>query len=134
MLLLSTEHIRRDRHVAKGDLDEWHARRTIIQSEKHMSRKRLLALAVLAACIGTAAAQSANSRLTFQGRVVQSTCGAEHRVLGMERSHGCSEEDVRAIDVERMTPAAHAADSAMLDYFLERTKGDAKFALTRQYR
>ncbi|RDI98812.1 hypothetical protein DVT68_09895 [Dyella solisilvae] len=99
-----------------------------------MARKRLLALAVLAACIGTAAAQSTNGRLTFEGRIVQSTCSAEHRVLGVARGHGCSQEGVRTIDVERMTPAALAADSAMFDYFLERTKGDAKFALMRQYR
>lgn len=99
-----------------------------------MARKRLLAFVALAACIGAAGAHGANGRLTFEGRVVQSTCPAEQPLLGAEHGKGCGEDGARAIDVERMLPAAQAADSAMLDYFLERTKSDATFALTRQYR
>ena len=99
-----------------------------------MARKRLLTFVVLAACIGAVGAQGANGRLTFEGGIVQSTCPAEHPLLGAEHGKGCGEDSARAIDVERMLPAAQAADSAMLDYFLERTKGDAAFALTRQYR
>ena len=95
-----------------------------------MKRKRLLVLVAWAACIGTAAAQGATGRLIFEGRVVQPTCGADQPAASEEHV-GC---DARVIDVERLTPAAQAADSAMLDYFLERTKGDARFALTRLYR
>jgi len=69
-------------------------------------------------------------RLIFEGSVVQPTCGADQPSAPEERI-GC---DARVIDVERLMPAAQAADSAMLDYFLERAKDDAKFALTRQYR
>lgn len=99
-----------------------------------MTRRRLFAFVALAACIGTAGAQGATGRLAFEGRVVQSTCSTEQPVLGRARGQSCGQEGVRLIDVERMLPAAQAADSEMLDYFLERTKGDAKFALTRQYR
>ncbi|WP_130617159.1 type 1 fimbrial protein [Dyella amyloliquefaciens] len=99
-----------------------------------MARKRVLAFVALAACIGTAGAQGASGRLTFEGRIVQSTCNVEQPQLGRERGVGCGQEGVRSIDMERMLPAAQAADSAMLDYFLERSQGDAKFALTRQYR
>ncbi|WP_146745390.1 hypothetical protein [Dyella jiangningensis] len=94
-----------------------------------MTRKRLLALVACAACIGTAGAQGTSGRLTFEGRIVQPTCSADQPAL-TERI-GCG---VHAIDVERLTPAAQAADSVMLDYFIERTNGDATFALTRQYR
>lgn len=99
-----------------------------------MTRKRLLAFVALALCIGTAGAQSANGRITFEGRVVQPTCSTGQPLPGEEHGGGCSQQGARAIAVERMTPAAGAADSAMLDYFLERTQGDAKFALIRQYR
>ena len=40
-----------------------------------MTRKRLSAFPLLAACIGIANAQGAMGRLSFEGRVVQPTCG-----------------------------------------------------------
>lgn len=99
-----------------------------------MKCKRLFVFAALAACIGTAGAQGASGRISFVGQIVQGTCNASQLQLGREGGKSCSNAARRVIDTERMAPAPSATDSAMLDYFLERTKGGAKFVLTRQYR
>jgi len=95
-----------------------------------MTRKRLSAFPLLAACIGVANAQGAMGRLDFEGRVVQPTCGDSQPVPARGP---CGPDSMRGID-ESVMPPNQAADSALRDYFIERGDGDARWVLTRQYR
>ena len=95
-----------------------------------MTRKRLPAFFILAACIGVANAQGAMGRLIFEGRVVQPTCGVSQPVPARE---ACKPDSMRAVD-EGMMPANQVANSALRDYFIERGDGGAKWVLTRLYR
>jgi hypothetical protein len=99
-----------------------------------MKRKHLLTFVALVACISSEGALAAGGRLSFVGQVVQGTCSARQLQLGREFGGDCAGEGRRAIDMERMTPAPAATDSALLDYFIERAEGDTTFMLTRQYR